>query len=391
MHSDWSQARMERRRYLALLSVAFAGCNSLPGGGDQSTPDERRTGTGTGTVTGTGTETPRATTTAPTATETPTETATRRPTETTAEPTETETATATPAPDFDDYIATSRDALERAYDGYVEQAQRGSELRDVGCDVDFTAGPVSRQVTRARVALDDAADTDPSYRQEQLVEHLRDVATALDRFAIAQEAATRGCRATSRGFEAIYTEENVGKARRRLRGARDAAAAIDDAVDQVSSRSGIGGADFDAVAFMDGREFRDKREEFRELSNGLDSDLTGRLSELSNGFSHFVDGVDAYEGESYAAAEGYLDDAVEEFETVRREFDEVAGSNSFNDVVGAFTRALAKLIRGTEKLSEAAAEFQTESGATEQLQAKQRYRENANVESMPTVQRVLEL
>lgn len=376
---------MERRRYLALLSAAFAGCNSLPGGGGRSTPDERRTGT----VAGTETETPGGTTAAPTATETATDTPTE--TETTAEPTETETATATPEPDVDDYIAASREALGRAFEAYVEQAERGSDLRDVDCAVAFTAGPVSRQVTRARVALDDAGDSDPSYNDEQLIEHLRDVGTALDRFAVAQEAGTRGCRTTRRGFEAIYTAENVSKARRRLRGARDAATAIDDAINQVASRSSVGGADFEAVTFMDGRAFREKREELQRLSAGLDSDLPDRLSELTNGLSHFRDGVDAYESESYAAAEGYLDDAIEAFETVGREFDEVDGSNTFDDVVREFTTALEKLIRGTEKLSEAAAEFQTESGATEQLQAKQRYRENANVESMPTVQRVLEL
>jgi hypothetical protein len=364
---------MERRRYLALLSGAFAGCNSLPGGGGRSTPDERRTGTGTPTVTATGTETPGATTT------------------TTAEPTETETATATPEPDVDDYIAASRDSLGRAYEAYVGQAERGSELRRVDCGVDFTAAPVDRHLTRAQIALDEAANSDPSYSEEQLIGNLRDVATALDRFAIAQEAARRGCRTTRRGFQAIYTEENVSKARRRLRGANEAADAVDSAINRVSSLSGIGGADFNAVTFMDGREFRDKRESFQRLSDGLDSDLPDRLSELSNGLSRFGDGVDAYENESYAAAKGYLDDAIEEFETVRREFDEVDGSNAFESLVGEFTRALGKLIRGTEKLAEAAAEFQTESGATEQLQAKQRYRENGNVESMPTVQRVLEL
>jgi hypothetical protein len=380
---------MERRRYLALLSAAFAGCNSLGGGGGE-TPTLEEPAAGTGTPTGTTTGTPGSTTAPPTATETATDTPTRRPTETTERPTETATDTPTPAPDFDDHVATARDALEGAYDTYLDQTERGRELRRVDCGVDFSALPVRQRLDGARAALDRAAASDPSYTEERLLERLRDVRTGLDRFAVAQEAATRGCTSTERGFAAIYTEENVSKARRRLRNTSEAADAIDTALSALAGRGGVNGADFDSVSFMDGQEFSEKRDQLRRLADGLDSDLPDRLSPLRSGLSAFVDGVDAYESENYAAASGYLDDAIEAFETTRAELDEVDGSNAFGDRVGEFMRTLRKLIAGTEKLSEAATEYTTESGATEQLQAKQRYRENANVESMPTVQRVLE-
>lgn len=376
---------MERRRYLALLSVGFAGCNSLTGGGGE-TPTVEEPATGTGTAT---TRTPGSTTAPPTATETVTDTPTRQPTETTERPTETATDTPTPAPDFDDHVAAARDALEGAYDAYLGQVERGSELRRVDCDVDFSGLPVRQKLAGARAALDRAANSDPSYQEERLLEQLRDVRTGLDRFAVAQEAATRGCTSTQRAFAAIYTEEDVDKARRRLRNTSEAADAIDTALSPLTGRSDVNGADFDSVSFMDAREFREKRNDLQRLAEGFDSELPDRTSPLRSGFRHFVDGVDAYDDEHYAAASSYLDDAVEQFETARTNWDDVDGSSTFDSRVDEFTRALRKLSRGTEKLSEAATEFSSESGATEQLQAKQRYRENANVESMPTVQRVL--
>ena len=390
MSADIGRADMQRRRYLALLTVGLGGCNALPTGGNEG----GRTTEEGGTATRSETRTTDATTAAPTATETATETPTRQPTETDTETptaTETETPTATPEPDFDDHVADARTALSGAFDAYVSQAQRADELTDVECSVAFETAPVTMEIERARAALDRARSADLTYNEETLVERLASVTTALDLFATAQAAATRGCDRTERAFRAIYTEEDVGKARRRLRNLRDASEGIDSAINPLLGRTEVRGGDFEVVGFMNGRAFKEKRDRFKELADGLDSELPDRVSALGSGFSHFEQGVDAYAAENYAAASGYLDDAVAGFETVREELRPVDGSNAFLDHITAFREALATLVDGTEKLSEAATEFRAESGATEQLQAKQRYRRNENVASMPTVQRVLEL
>jgi hypothetical protein len=378
---------MQRRRYLALLAVTFAGCNSASDGGDTPAAD----GTGTPTATrGTATRT-----SAPTTTDPPTET-TEQPTETTEQPTETTeqpTETATPEPDTADHIADAREALSRAYDAYLEQDggddSSARSLRYVESGSGFDAGPVRRRTTQADAALDRAAASGPSRSEESLVERLRDVGTALERLAVAQAAAADGYESVDRAFETIFADEDAGAARRQLRDADSSADRISTAVNSL--RTNVRPGDFETVSFMDGSEYREKRDQFDALEAALENDLPDRLSELGAGFRAFGDGVDAYSKENYAAASGYLDDAVEQFNVVRSEWDVLDAPGALGDLVEIFGNRLATVVEGTEDLSTAATEFQNGSGAVEQLMAKQTYREDDTVAEMPTVQRILDL
>jgi hypothetical protein len=218
---------------------------------------------------------------------------------------------------------------------------------------------------------------------------LREVATALERFASAQDSAALGCDALNATIDAYYAgmQSQLDNERQAMDGqADDISEAISPLGPRVSSDS------FQAVSFMSAAEYEAKRAQLSTAEETFREEFDDVFDNSVRPIQIYGSGVDAYDDERWSDAVEHFGDSTADISAQAERFEEIDGTPAINSIRSQFVADLEALAGSAAELeSAAAAQARDESGTAAEQRA-QRLLEDASprLRSVNYVQQVLD-